>query len=120
MNRLTVRIADSMDAEILRGKQQSHVYKRGGIWYQTCSGAVRSVWIEPVERNRLRSRVGAESIVEDDLVRATLTTRIRDPGLYTLHLSALARSYGQVAPPHLEPRIGPAAGTRHRRCRPST
>ncbi len=91
VNRLTVRIADSMDAEIPRGKQQSHVYKRGGIWYQTYSGAVRSVWIEPVERNRLRSRVGVESIVEDDLVRVTLTTRIHDPGLYTLRLSVYER-----------------------------
>ena len=43
VNRLTVRIADSLDAEIPRGKQQSTVYKRGGIWYQTYTGAVRSV-----------------------------------------------------------------------------
>ena len=35
VNRLTVRIADTMDAETTRGKQESHVYKRGGIWYQT-------------------------------------------------------------------------------------
>src|SRR6185369_14600757 len=49
-NRLTVRVADSLDAELPRGKQQSRVFKRGGIWYQTISGPVRSVWIEPVER----------------------------------------------------------------------
>ena len=41
-NRLTVRIADTMDADITRGKQESNVYKRGGIWYQTYTGAVRS------------------------------------------------------------------------------
>ena len=35
VNRLSVRIADTMDADIPRGKQESHVYKRGGIWYQT-------------------------------------------------------------------------------------
>lgn len=29
-NRLTVRIADNMDADIPRGKQESSVYKRGG------------------------------------------------------------------------------------------
>ncbi|GAB4024727.1 glycoside hydrolase family 2 protein [Spirosoma koreense] len=87
-NRLTVRIADTMDAEIPRGKQESHVYKRGGIWYQTYTGAIRSVWLETVERNRLRSRVGVVSVVEDRLVRFSLTTRIHDPGDYILRLQA--------------------------------
>ncbi|MBA2504089.1 MAG: glycoside hydrolase family 2 [Pyrinomonadaceae bacterium] len=91
VNRLTVRIADSLDAEIPRGKQQSHVYKRGGIWYQTYTGAVRSVWIEPIERNRLRSRLSVVSVIEDHLVRFDLTTRIHDPGIYTLRLSVYAR-----------------------------
>jgi beta-galactosidase/beta-glucuronidase len=86
VNRITVRIADSMDADIPRGKQESHVYKRGGIWYQTATGAVRSIWIEPVGRNRLRSRVGIVSLVEDELVRVNLTTRIHDPGQYTIRL----------------------------------
>jgi beta-galactosidase/beta-glucuronidase len=86
INRLTVRIADTMDADLPRGKQESHVYKRGGIWYQTYTGAVRSVWLETVERNRLRSRVGVVSIVEDNLVRFNLTTRIHDPGNYILRL----------------------------------
>ncbi|HVF90416.1 MAG TPA: glycoside hydrolase family 2 TIM barrel-domain containing protein [Blastocatellia bacterium] len=86
VNRLTVRIADTMDSEIPRGKQESHVYKRGGIWYQAYTGAVRSVWLEAVERNRLRSRVAVVSIVEDRLVRFNLTTRIHDPGQYTLRL----------------------------------
>ncbi|MCF2446698.1 glycoside hydrolase family 2 [Dyadobacter sp. CY345] len=87
VNRLTVRICSSMDADIPRGKQESHVYKRGGIWYQTFTGAVRSIWLERVERNRLRSRVGVVSIIEDDLVRFTLTTRIHDPGEYKIKLS---------------------------------
>jgi hypothetical protein len=86
MNRLTVRIADTLDADIPRGKQESYVYKRGGIWYQTYTGAVRSVWLETVERNRLRSRVSVVSIVEDRLVRFNLTTRIHDPGRYTIRL----------------------------------
>jgi beta-galactosidase/beta-glucuronidase len=90
-NRLTVRIADTMDADIPRGKQESHVYKRGGIWYHTYSGAVRSVWLETVERNRLRSRVGVVSIVEDNLVRFNLTTRIHDPGNYILRLKVYNR-----------------------------
>ena len=90
VNRLTVRIADSMDAEIPRGKQESHVYKRGGIWYQTYTGAVRSVWLEPVERNRLRSRLGVTSSLRDRLVEFDLTTRIYDPGLYTLRLTVTA------------------------------
>ena len=86
VNRLTVRIADNMDAETTRGKQESHVYKRGGIWYQTYTGAVRSVWLEVVERNRLRSRVGVVSVVEDHLVRFNLTLRIHDPGDYVIRL----------------------------------
>jgi len=94
VNRLTVRIADTMDAEIPRGKQESHVYKRGGIWYQTQTGAVRSVWIETVERNRLRSRVGVVSTVEDQLVRFNFTTRIHDPGSYTLRLRVYERDAG--------------------------
>ncbi|MBU6122012.1 glycoside hydrolase family 2 TIM barrel-domain containing protein [Hymenobacter siberiensis] len=88
VNRLTVRIADTMDAEVPRGKQESHVYKRGGIWYQTYTGAVRSVWLEMVERNRLRSRVGVVSVVEDRLVRFNLTLRIHDTGAYTIRLQA--------------------------------
>lgn len=91
VNRLTVRIADAMDADLPRGKQESYVYKRGGIWYQTYTGAVRSVWLEVVERNRLRSRVGVVSIVEDNLVRFNLTTRIHDPGNYTLRLNVYQR-----------------------------
>ncbi|MEX2235784.1 MAG: sugar-binding domain-containing protein [Cyclobacteriaceae bacterium] len=87
VNRITVRIADTMDGEIPRGKQESHVYKRGGIWYQTYTGAVRSVWLETVERNRLRSRVSVLSIVEDQLVRFNVTTRIHDAGKYTIRLS---------------------------------
>lgn len=86
MNRLTVRIANSMDADTTRGKQESSVYKRGGIWYQTYSGAVRSIWIELTERNRLRSRLGVVSIIEDDLVRFTLTSRIKDTGEYIIKL----------------------------------
>jgi len=86
VNRLTVRIADTLDAEIPRGKQESHVYKRGGIWYQTQTGATRSIWLETVERNRLRSRVGVVSVVETQVVRFNLTTRIHDPGAYLLRL----------------------------------
>ena len=97
-NRLTVRIEDTMDADIPRGKQESHVYKRGGIWYQTYTGAVRSVWLETVERNRLRSRVGVVSIVEDNLVRFNITTRIHDPGNYTLRLKVFDRKEADVAP----------------------
>ncbi len=98
VNRLTVRIADNMDADIPRGKQESHVYKRGGIWYQTYTGAVRSVWLEAVERNRLRSRIGVVSVVEDQLVRFNLTTRIHDPGQYTLRLQVFERNQTSAEP----------------------
>ncbi|MDB5192993.1 MAG: glycoside hydrolase [Segetibacter sp.] len=98
VNRLTVRISDTMDADIPRGKQESHVYKRGGIWYQTYTGAVRSIWLEQVDRNRLRSRVGVVSIVEDNLVRFNLTTRIHDPGAYTIRLNVYKRKQKEDAP----------------------
>ena len=97
-NRITVRISDTMDAEITRGKQQSHVYKRGGIWYQTYTGAVRSVWLEAVERNRLRSRVGVVSVVEDRLVRFNFTTHIHDPGCYTLRVKVFERGRRGAGP----------------------
>ncbi len=86
INRLTVRIVNSLDAEVPRGKQESYVYKRGGIWYQTISGPVRSIWLEPIERNRLRSRLNVLSEIKDRSVEFTLTTRIHDPGIYTLRL----------------------------------
>ena len=91
INRLTVRIRDSFDADIPRGKQESHIYKRGGIWYQTYTGAVRSIWLEVVERNRLRSRVGAVATVEEQFVRFNVTTRIHDPGDYVLRLNVYER-----------------------------
>ncbi|WP_324678760.1 glycoside hydrolase family 2 protein [Hymenobacter sp. GOD-10R] len=97
-NRLTVRIVDTMDADLPRGKQESHVYKRGGIWYQTYTGAVRSVWLEMVERNRLRSRLGVVSVVEDQLVRFNVTLRIHDPGNYIVRLKVFARESSDAEP----------------------
>ena len=91
VNRLTVRIANSMDAEVPRGKQESRVYQRGGIWYQTISGPVRSVWLEPVERNRLRTRLGVESQIEDGLVEFLFTLRVHDPGAYRLRVVVAPR-----------------------------
>ncbi|MDP9375677.1 MAG: glycoside hydrolase family 2 [Chloroflexota bacterium] len=98
VNRLTVRISDPLDAEIPRGKQASRVYKRGGIWYQTISGALRSVWIEAVDRNRLRSRLGVLSAIEKEsrAVEFALTTRIHDPGDYTLRVRVFRR--GEAIP----------------------
>ncbi len=95
VNRLTVRIAHSLDAEVPRGKQESRVYKRGGIWYQTISGAVRSVWLEPVERNRLRSHLSVISTIEDRLAEFNVTTRVHDPGIYTLRLAVSAHNREQ-------------------------
>ncbi|EOR93630.1 Beta-galactosidase [Arcticibacter svalbardensis MN12-7] len=85
-NRLTVHINDTKNADNTRGKQESSVYKRGGIWYQTYTGAVRSIWIERVERNRLRSRLGVDNVIEERIVPFNLTTRIHDAGTYTIRL----------------------------------
>jgi hypothetical protein len=90
VNRLTVRVADSLDPDRPRGKQESHVYKRGGIWYQAISGPVRSVWIEPVGRNRLRSRLGVASRVRDGLLDVRVTARVHDAGVYRLRLAITA------------------------------
>jgi hypothetical protein len=86
VNRFTVRVADSLDPDTPRGKQESHVYKRGGIWYQATSGPVRSVWLEPVERNRLRSRLSVNSGVKEGLLELRFTTRVHDPGEYQVHV----------------------------------
>lgn len=85
-NRLTVRTADSLDEDITRGKQESRVYKRGGIWYQTISGPVRSVWLEPVLRDRLRSRLEVISTIEDGLVEFILTVRTHSKGIHKLRM----------------------------------
>ena len=98
VNRLTVRVEDSLDADLPRGKQESHIYKRGGIWYQTYTGAVRSIWLEAVERNRLRSRIGVVATVEDRFARINITTRIHDPGQYTVRLSVFDRDGDRSAP----------------------
>jgi beta-galactosidase/beta-glucuronidase len=89
-NRLTIRVFDPVDSDIPRGKQASRVYKQGGIWYQTISGAVRSVWIEPVKRNRLRSRVTVSSSLRNRLAEFDLTLRARDAGNYLLRLTVTA------------------------------
>ncbi|HEY8558884.1 MAG TPA: sugar-binding domain-containing protein [Pyrinomonadaceae bacterium] len=94
VNRLTIRVFDTIDPQIPRGKQASRVYKRGGIWYQTISGAVRSVWIEQVNRNRLRSRVGVNSSLRGKLVEFDLTTLIHEPGIYRLRLSVTPQNAG--------------------------
>ena len=86
VNRVSVRITDSLDAEIPRGKAESYVYQRGGIWYQTISGPVRSIWLEPVALNRLRTRLGVITTIEDRLVEFNVTTRIVDSGTYTIRL----------------------------------
>ncbi len=98
VNRITLRIVATMDADTTRGKQESSVYKRGGIWYQTYSGGVRSIWLETVERNRLRSRLGVVSVVEDNLVRFNLTTRIQNPGKYTIKLHIYNRKQANWVP----------------------
>lgn len=97
-NRITIRIVATMDADTTRGKQESSVYKRGGIWYQTYSGGVRSIWLETVEKNRLRSRIGVVSLVEDNLVRFNLTTRIQNPGKYKILLEVYNRKQVESAP----------------------
>lgn len=89
VNRLTIRVADTLDADIPRGKQASRVYKQGGIWYQTISGAVRSLWIEAVGRNRLRSRLGVICSLRDRLAEFDFTTRIHEAGDYTLRLTVV-------------------------------
>ena len=95
VNRLTVRVADSLDPERPRGKQESHVFKRGGIWYQAISGPVRSVWLELVERNRLRSRLSVASQVTEGLVEFGVTSRVRDGGAYRLRLVVAALDDGE-------------------------
>jgi len=91
-NKITIRIKGTMDADTTRGKQESSVYKRGGIWYQTYTGGVRSIWLETVECNRLRTKVDVLSVIEDNLVRFNLTTKILHPGQYRVNMEISSRS----------------------------
>ncbi len=109
VNRLTVRVADTIDADIPRGKQASRVYKQGGIWYQSISGAVRSVWLETVGRNRLRSRLGVVSNLRDRLVEFDLTTRIHEAGVYRLRLTATPGGKAKEAPDKANDKAAPVA-----------
>ena len=109
VNRLTVRVADTIDADIPRGKQASRVYKQGGIWYQSISGAVRSVWLETVGRNRLRSRLGVVSNLRDRLVEFDLTTRIHEAGAYRLRLTATPSGKAKEAPDNANDKAAPVA-----------
>jgi beta-galactosidase/beta-glucuronidase len=86
VNTVTVRVTDSLDPDHPRGKQESRIYKRGGIWYHAFSGPVRSIWLEPVDRNRLRSRLSVVSDVSEGLVEFGVTTRVQDAGTYRLRL----------------------------------
>ena len=113
-NWITVRISDSLDAEIPRGKQASRIYQRGGIWYQTTSGPLRSVWLEPVERNRLRSYLGVESQIESNVVTFDLTTRIHDPGRYVLDLLVQSADGDDVLVAREWP-LDLEAGTKHQK-----
>ncbi|HEY0493268.1 MAG TPA: glycoside hydrolase family 2 TIM barrel-domain containing protein, partial [Candidatus Dormibacteraeota bacterium] len=112
VNRVTVRIHDTPDAETPRGKQASRVYKRGGIWYQTISGPVRSIWLEPVAINRLRTRVGVVTTVEDRLVEFNFTTRIVDPGSYTVRLEVT--KWGASVPITMRDFVLPLPAGEHR------
>ncbi|MDQ4079096.1 MAG: glycoside hydrolase family 2, partial [Chloroflexota bacterium] len=51
----------------------------------------RSIWLEPVQRNRLRSRLGVISSIENRMVEFDLTTRVHDPGIYTLRIVVAER-----------------------------
>jgi beta-galactosidase/beta-glucuronidase len=100
VNRLTVRVADTINADIPRGKQASRVYKQGGIWYQTVSGAVRSVWLETVGRNRLRSRLGVICSLRDRLVEFDFTTRIHEADEYVLRLTVTPHNNSETNGKH--------------------
>lgn len=97
-NRITIMIKSTMDADTTRGKQESSVYKRGGIWYQTYTGGVRSIWLETVECNRLRSKVDVLSVIEDNLVRFNLTTKIHHPGHYRVKIQICNRLDSERVP----------------------
>ncbi|MDQ3854970.1 MAG: glycoside hydrolase family 2 [Chloroflexota bacterium] len=114
VNRLTVRVADSLDPETPRGKQESRVYKRGGIWYRTHTGPVGSVWVETVERNRLSTRIGVLSTIEDRLVELDLATRIRDAGWYALRLQITTHETGDALTERLYPLELPAGNNRQK------
>ncbi|WP_432709283.1 glycoside hydrolase family 2 TIM barrel-domain containing protein [Pedobacter sp.] len=59
---------------------------------------MRSIWLETVEKNRLRSRIGVISLIEENLVRFNFTTRIHDPGYYKIRLKVYHRKQDDDQP----------------------
>jgi beta-galactosidase/beta-glucuronidase len=55
------------------------------------------VWLEPIERNRLRTRVGVFTHIERPMAEFTLTLRVHDPGRYPLHLQVADEGGAEVA-----------------------
>ncbi len=81
---LIIRVENSDDPTICRGKQWSRQYARNGIWYNQASGLWGQVTLEEVNANRLRSDVTGYADPRTGLVRLQVITYITDAGQYTL------------------------------------
>jgi hypothetical protein len=81
---LIIRVENSDDPAICRGKQWSQQYPREGIWYNQASGIWGQVTLEEVSANRLRSDITGYADPVTGLVRLQAKTLITDKGTYTL------------------------------------
>ncbi len=83
---LIIRVENSPDPAICRGKQWSTQYQREGIWYGQASGLWGQVTLEEVSANRLRSDITGYADPSSGLVSLQAISFITDPGHYQLEV----------------------------------
>lgn len=81
---IVIRVENSDDPAICRGKQWSKQYAREGIWYGQASGLWGQVTLEEVSANRLRSDVTGYADPKTGLVRLQAMTYISEAGTFQL------------------------------------
>ncbi len=91
---IVVRVENSDDPAVCRGKQWSTQYARQGIWYGQATGLWGQVTLEEVSANRLRSDVTGYADPDSGLIRLQAITYISEVGTYQLQ-ATLENAEGQ-------------------------
>ncbi len=83
---LVVRVENTDDPALCRGKQSSTLHAREGIWYNQASGLWGQVTLEEVSSNRLRSDVTGFADLFRGQVKLNPITCIKNTGEYQLEV----------------------------------
>ncbi len=83
---LMVRVENTDDPTLCRGKQASTLHVRKGIWYGLATGLWGQVTLEEVSVNRLRSDVTGYADPASGMVRLQPITYIKEAGEYQLEV----------------------------------